>query len=206
MLATPYSEYFGQVSPDSRWLLFTSDQSGRDEIYVTSYPTPGVMNQVSRDGGHKAAWNGTSEIVYKVGTEMYAVDVALTPDFRAGQPKLLFAGAFPNIPGFDFAVAPGGQEFLMLENKEFMQPGDDAHRHHRFLRRPQAPRSGARTLGWESITRSSSEFFEAPGRTGQPRKPSPATAATQPASEKSSRSHPHGWRRASIASPGGAAW
>jgi eukaryotic-like serine/threonine-protein kinase len=121
VLATPYSEYFGQVSPDGRWLLFTSDQSGRDEIYVTSYPTPGVMRRVSSGGGHKAAWNGTSEIVYKVGTEMYAVDVALAPSFRAGQPKRLFTGAFPNVPGFDFAVAPGGQEFLMLENKGFLQ-------------------------------------------------------------------------------------
>ena len=122
VLATPYSEYFGEVSPDGRWLLFTSDHSGRDEIYVTSYPTPGDMHKVSRDGGHKAAWNGSSEIVYKVGTEMYSVDVTLTPHFRAGQPKLLFAGAFPNIPGFDFSVAPGGREFLMLENKEFLQP------------------------------------------------------------------------------------
>jgi serine/threonine-protein kinase len=122
VLATPYSEYFGEVSPDGRWLLFTSDQWGRDEIYVTSYPRPGAMHKVSRDGGHKAAWNGISEIVYKVGTEMHAVDVTLTPDFRAGQPRLLFAGAFPNVPGFDFAVAPGGREFLMLENKEFLQP------------------------------------------------------------------------------------
>jgi hypothetical protein len=48
--------------------------------------------------------------------------VTLTPHFRAGQPKLLFAGAFPNIPGFDFSVAPGGREFLMLENKEFLKP------------------------------------------------------------------------------------
>jgi Tol biopolymer transport system component len=122
LLATAYSEYFGQVSPDGHWFLFTSDRSGRDEIYVTSYPTPGVMHRVSRDGGHKAAWNGSSEIVYKVGTEMYAIDVALTPGFRASQPQLLFRGAFPNIPGFDFAVAPGGREFLMLENRDFLQP------------------------------------------------------------------------------------
>jgi hypothetical protein len=80
------------------------------------------MYKVSRAGGHKAAWNGNSEIVYKVGTEMHAIDVTLTPDFRVGKPKLLFAGAYPNIPGFDFALAPGGREFLMLENKEFLQP------------------------------------------------------------------------------------
>jgi hypothetical protein len=53
---------------------------------------------------------------------MYAVDVTLAPGFRAGQPRLLFAGAFPNIPGFDFAIAPGGREFLMLENEEFSKP------------------------------------------------------------------------------------
>ena len=120
VLATPYSEYFGEVSPDGRWLLFTSDQSGRDEIYVTSYPTPGATYKVSSGGGHKAAWNGPSEIVYKVGTEMHAVDVTLTPGFHAGQPKLLFTGAFPNVPGFDFALAPDGREVLMLENKEFL--------------------------------------------------------------------------------------
>jgi hypothetical protein len=121
VVGTPYSESFGQVSPDGRWLLFTSDQSGRNEIYVTSYPAAGVMHRVSRNGGHKAAWNGTAEIVYKFGTEMHAVDVTLGPQFSAGQPRLLFAGAFPNIPGFDFAVAPGGREFLMLENKGFLQ-------------------------------------------------------------------------------------
>jgi Tol biopolymer transport system component len=40
VLATPFSEYFGELSPDGRWLLFTSDQSGRDEIYVISYRRP----------------------------------------------------------------------------------------------------------------------------------------------------------------------
>ena len=80
------------------------------------------MHQVSRDGGHKALWNGNSEIIYKVGTAMHSVAVMPTPDFHASQPELLFTGAFPNIPGFDFDLAPGGQEFLMLENKAFMQP------------------------------------------------------------------------------------
>lgn len=122
VLATSYSEYFGQVSPDGRWMLFTSDRSGRDEIYVTSYPVPGVMHKVSRDGGHKAVWIGASEIVYKFGAEMHAVAVTLGPEFRAGEPRLLFAGDFPNIPGLDFAVAPGGREFLMLENPDILRP------------------------------------------------------------------------------------
>lgn len=53
---------------------------------------------------------------------MHAVDVTLAPDFQASQPKRLFTGAFPNVPGFDFAVAAGGREFLMLENIEFLRP------------------------------------------------------------------------------------
>jgi len=39
-IQTPFDEYGGAVSPDGRWLAYVSNDSGRDEVYVQSFPTP----------------------------------------------------------------------------------------------------------------------------------------------------------------------
>jgi len=123
LLSTEFGEYFPQLSPDGRWLLFTSDRTGRDEIYVTSYPVPGRLHQVSQNGGHKPAWMpGGREIVYRNGTRMFLVPVKTGAVFEKGDARALFEGAYPNIPGFDFAISPDGQRFLMLENRRFVAP------------------------------------------------------------------------------------
>lgn len=111
-LRAPYSEYFGEVSRDGRWLLFTSDQSGRDEIYVTSYPTPGVMHKVSGNGGHKAAWNGISEIVTRLG----------------------LSGSLSEHPGVRFRRSPGRPGVPDAGKQGVPAAGDDAHRYHQLLR------------------------------------------------------------------------
>jgi Tol biopolymer transport system component len=118
-----FGESQGQISPDGRWMLYGSDQSGRWECYVTSYPKPGSVHQISRSGMRDPRWNrrGT-EIVYMEGTGLYAVDVTPGPEFRAGEPRLLFEGPYVDVPGFSFDVSPDGQEFLMLENKEILTP------------------------------------------------------------------------------------
>ena len=50
-LRTPFDEVDGQISPDGKWMAFTSDESGKNEIYVTSFPTPGRKVPISTDGG-----------------------------------------------------------------------------------------------------------------------------------------------------------
>jgi serine/threonine-protein kinase len=122
-LGTPYGEAFGQISPNGRWMLYASDQSGRWETYVTSYPKPGATYQISWNGGHKPLWNPSApEILYRDGTRVYAVDVTFGSEFRAGEPRLLFEGAYAPVPGFDFDITPDGQQFLMLENKDLLKP------------------------------------------------------------------------------------
>ena len=67
-------------------------------------------------------WNPrASEIVYLDENKMYAVDVTLGPEFRSGKPHLLFEGPFPDVPGLGFDITPDGQQFLMLENREFLK-------------------------------------------------------------------------------------
>jgi hypothetical protein len=119
-LGGPFGECFGQLSPDGHWMLYNSDQSGRYEIYVTSYPKPGAIHQVSRNGGREPLWNPKApEIVYADGNRMYAVNVTLGPEFRAGEPRLLFEGPYPDMPGLGYDISPDGQRFLMLESKDF---------------------------------------------------------------------------------------
>jgi serine/threonine-protein kinase len=81
-------------SPDGRWLAYVSDESGRREIYVRGFPAGGQW-RVSSDGGTQPMWarNG-SELFYRNGDKMMAVDVATTPVFAAGTPKLLFEGRY----------------------------------------------------------------------------------------------------------------
>lgn len=122
-LGNPFGECFGQVSPDGRWMLYGSDESGRYEVYVTSYPKPGAIHRVTRDGGREPVWNPSApEILYLQGRQMYSVKVTLSPDFRSDPPQLLFEGPFPDVPGLGYDITNDGQHFLMLENKDLLEP------------------------------------------------------------------------------------
>lgn len=56
-LRTPYEETAPKFSPDGKWLAYSSDESGRREIYVQPYPGPGGKWQISADGGQEPVWN-----------------------------------------------------------------------------------------------------------------------------------------------------
>jgi len=122
-LGDSFAECFGQVSPDGHWMLYASDRSGRYEIYVTTYPKPGAIHQISANGGREPLWNpSAAEILYVEGMRMYAVDVTLGPVFRAGEPRLLFEGPYPDVPGLGYDIAPDGRRFLMLANEDILKP------------------------------------------------------------------------------------
>jgi Tol biopolymer transport system component len=92
-LATPANERASTFSPDSRWIAYVSDESGRDEVYLTEYPGPGVRQTVSRDGGIEPVWAHTGrELFYRIGNTMMSVAVTSTstPTLVLGQPVSLF--------------------------------------------------------------------------------------------------------------------
>ncbi len=104
-------------------MLYASEEAGDFDIYVTSYPKPGRVHKISKNGGREPRWNPAApEIVYLHGNRMYAVHVTLSPEFHAGEPQLLFEGPFPDVPGLGFEITPDGKQFLMLENKDFFKP------------------------------------------------------------------------------------
>jgi Tol biopolymer transport system component len=64
-LQTAANETYPEFSPDGRWLAYTSNQSGTEEVYVQPYPGPGPRVQVSTNGGRSPAWGrGGAEIYY----------------------------------------------------------------------------------------------------------------------------------------------
>jgi Tol biopolymer transport system component len=86
--AGPYNEQSGTISPDGKWVMYISDKTGRPELFVTSYPTPGVDFQVTTSGAIRCAWlPGGKKITFTTVPEPFAAkvaDVLPTPDFRIG--------------------------------------------------------------------------------------------------------------------------
>jgi len=50
LMRSRFNEIYGDISPDMHWMSYISDESGRPELYVQSFPTPGNKYQVSRNG------------------------------------------------------------------------------------------------------------------------------------------------------------
>jgi eukaryotic-like serine/threonine-protein kinase len=68
-LSTEFDEYTARFSPDNRWVVYVSDISGRQEIYVRPFPGPGAVWQISTGGGVDPVWSPD-------GSEIYFIDLA----------------------------------------------------------------------------------------------------------------------------------
>jgi serine/threonine protein kinase/Tol biopolymer transport system component len=119
-LRTEYSEAEPAFSPDGHWIAYTSDESGRFEVYLRPYPGPGSKVLVSTEGGTEPAWASDGrELFYRNGAKMMAVSTRLSPAFTADTPRVLFEGPFLTDPDPEFRqydVAPDGQRFLMIRH------------------------------------------------------------------------------------------
>jgi serine/threonine-protein kinase len=115
----PATEGDAAVSPEGRWLAYTSNESGVFETYVRPFPDAASARwQVSTSGGTDPVWarNGR-ELFYVSGQgEMMSVAVAPGANFTFSSPKALFSTApyTPIAPVQMFDVSPDGQRFLLL--------------------------------------------------------------------------------------------
>jgi Tol biopolymer transport system component len=117
-LQTPFDEGAPVFSPDGRWLAYSSDESGRREVYVQPYPGPGGKWTISAEGGSEPVWNRNGrELFYRSGDRMMAVEIVTQPSFSAGRPKLLFEGRYlpSTVQTANYTVSPDGQRFLMVK-------------------------------------------------------------------------------------------
>jgi tRNA A-37 threonylcarbamoyl transferase component Bud32 len=118
VLATPFDNGAPSLSPDGRWLAYTANESGRDEVYVRSYPGAGGRWQVSLEGGSEPLWSPQGdEIFYRSGDVMMAAAVRTQPAFEVTGRTRLFQGQYQT-GGFrdqDYSVSSDGKTFAMLE-------------------------------------------------------------------------------------------
>ncbi len=117
-LATPAFEREGRFAPSGRWIAYRSNETGRDEVYVQSYPTGGGKWQISTDGGAQPMWSPTGrELFYKNGNRMMVVPVDAGTTFTPGTPRMLFEMPLPErTPGDPsrYVVTPDAERFLVL--------------------------------------------------------------------------------------------
>ncbi len=120
-LQTRFDEGAAVFSPDGHWLAYTSNESGRYEVYVQPFPGPGGKWRISTEGGHEPVWAKSGrELFYRNGNKMMAVEITTQPTFRAGTPTLLFEGQYvqPGPRRANYDITPDGQRFLMIKEYE----------------------------------------------------------------------------------------
>jgi len=119
-----FNERGGQFSPDGRWVAYTSDESGRSEIFVQPFPGPGTKTQVSTAGGAQVRWRRDGKELFYVAldAQLMAVPMQLPSsgaNLTVGRPVPLFAA---RIGAPLHAVSLDGQQFLMMTGPEVEVP------------------------------------------------------------------------------------
>jgi Tol biopolymer transport system component len=117
VLQSQFAEVRARFSPDGKWFVYQSNESGDSEIYVRPFPGPGGQWQVSTNGGVEPRWSDDGrEIFYLDATRnMVSVPVELGQTFEAGLPEILFEGRlFPVVQRNRYVASRDGQRFLTL--------------------------------------------------------------------------------------------
>jgi Tol biopolymer transport system component len=121
-MGTPFNEWLASFSPDGHWIAYTSDESGRSQVYVQSFPTASGKWQVSTTAsGSGPRWRHDSkEIFYDGAGPMMAVDLTGTVpggQFKAGTSQQLFTGLM-NLPPHNFDLSADGKRFLVVSGRD----------------------------------------------------------------------------------------
>ena len=114
---TRFNESHGKVSPDGSWIAYTTDESGKNEVWVASFVAGKNRRQVSVGGGRFPQWtNDGSEIVYVSDDKqlMAAPFAGRSGDVQSGPPKALFRIA--NLIDVDQFLWPTANVFLATSN------------------------------------------------------------------------------------------
>jgi serine/threonine protein kinase len=124
LLEEKYAEAEPQISPDGRWIAYTSNKSSQAQIYVHPFPDVDTgMWQISTKGGQSPLWSPDGrELFYRNGDATMVVPIETEPTFSPGNPEILFPGKYHavDIPQFQMSLTawdihPDGDKFLMIK-------------------------------------------------------------------------------------------
>jgi Tol biopolymer transport system component len=118
VLTTSANEHGGWVSPDGRSVAYTSDESGREELYVQSYPVAGQRQQLTTTGvggSTTVDWSRDGRELILFDADVSATQIATGGAIRASAPRVLFTPP-AGILGLEaVATTPDHQRFLVVE-------------------------------------------------------------------------------------------
>jgi eukaryotic-like serine/threonine-protein kinase len=120
VLNTAANELHAQPSPDGRFIAYTSDESGNEEIYVQTFPASAGKWQISTAGGDQPRWRADGRELFYVSrdSKMRAVPVSTAAGFEAQRPVTLFPVSMPVAGATTFqsnyVVMPDGKRFLVI--------------------------------------------------------------------------------------------
>ncbi len=112
-----------RISPDSHWVAYVSDESGQEELYITSFPEGKGKWKVSSGGGAYPAWTGNSKEIFYVslGEDFYACSIVPKgSELEVGSPQRLFHAPTPGV-GVPFDISSDGKRLLVNQSQEEAQ-------------------------------------------------------------------------------------
>ena len=117
-LETPYAERQGRFSPDLRWIAYSSNESGRVEVYVRGFMPAGGKWRVSSDGGSSPVWSPDGKELFFLSPDTRIMSVAVRPgaafDGAAATPLFKIPGDLLELSVItQLDVAPDGRSFLV---------------------------------------------------------------------------------------------
>jgi serine/threonine-protein kinase len=125
--ATPFlnglaNEAHAAFSPSGRWLAYSSNESGRVEVYVRPFPGPGGKWQISTDGGSFPTWSRNGRELFYETLDQRLTLVSYKEEggsFRTDKPRQLCEQRLPDLQGFrSFDLHPDGERFAVLQGAQ----------------------------------------------------------------------------------------
>jgi hypothetical protein len=122
LLVESGNQWEAEVSPNGRYMAFSSDETGNLEVYATTYPKPGPRWQVSSGGGQSAQWSDDGkEIYYTDRRSMYTVHVSMQNGLNLSPPIKLFDRptiGWSHVYADGYDVTRDGERFIFVEHAE----------------------------------------------------------------------------------------
>ena len=115
-LATPALEPIGQFSPNGRYVAYQSDETGRFEIYIATFPDPGSRWQISQNGGIEPRWSGDGKELFYFAPDNRLMAAQVKTEgatFDAGVIRPLFQARSMGFT-YRYDVANDGKRFLVV--------------------------------------------------------------------------------------------
>ena len=116
LLNSEFEETTAHFSPDGHWFAYSSNESGRTEVYIQTFPKTGGKWLVSNGGGNQPRWNPDGKELFYVAPDkrLMSVEIKTGSTVEMSAPKPLFTS---KVESYDapnrYAVAPDGQRFLV---------------------------------------------------------------------------------------------